>query len=68
MAEQFTEIETEHSATQRSEAVATKQTNAAAIKEAREQGLTEGKKILSSLISFLGYASVLRANPTVRSV
>lgn len=66
LAEQFSELSTEHNASLQSEANEAKKTSAAAIKSAKNEGLNEGKKILSSLISFLGYASVLRANPTVR--
>ncbi|CCG80572.1 Uncharacterized protein TAPDE_000084 [Taphrina deformans PYCC 5710] len=64
LAEQFSEIQVEHNTTLQNEASEAKKTSSAAVKSAKNEGLEEGKKILSSLISFLGYASVLRANPT----
>lgn len=66
LAEQFTEIEVEHNNALKAEASKASKSNSASVESARAAGLEEGKKILSSLIAFLGYASVLRSSPSVR--
>lgn len=66
LAEQFNEIETEHNTALKAEASESSKASASAIQAAKAEGLEEGKKILSSLIAFLGYASVLRSSPSVR--
>lgn len=66
LAEQFTDIEAEHSTSLRADAAEASRSKSSAVKAARQEGLDDGKKIVSSLIAFLGYASYLRLNPTVR--
>lgn len=64
LAEQVTLIDRQQSQATAEEKSTHESTQAEAVARAREEGLQEGKKILASLISFLGYASILRANPS----
>lgn len=64
LAEQLAQIDIQQSQAYDADKAEVKKTHDEALAVARQEGLTEGKKILASLISFLGYASVLRANPS----
>lgn len=68
LAEQLSEIETEHNNTLKSEAAESRKANQSALQAARAEGFEDGKRLLSSLVEFLGYAAVLRNNPSVRSL
>lgn len=67
LAEQFTEIENEQKGSSQAEAAELNKSKSAAVAAAKEEGLNEGKKVVKSLIAFLGYASLLRITPTVSS-
>lgn len=67
LAEQFTQINEEHNKSLAESASETSKSHASAIAAAKEEGRKEGQTVLSALLAFLGHASLLRANPTVRS-
>lgn len=67
LAEQFVEIENEHKGSLQAEATELKKSKSAAVAAAKDEGVTEGRKVATSLIAFLGYASLLRNSPTVSS-
>ncbi|ORY73923.1 hypothetical protein BCR37DRAFT_384644 [Protomyces lactucae-debilis] len=64
LAEQFSGIDIEHNLALRAEADERNADKIAAVKAAREEGYNEGKKLIESVVGFLGYASILRINPT----
>lgn len=65
LAEQFVEIENEHRGSLQAETAQINKSKSEAVAAAKAEGVKEGKKIATSLIAFLGYASLLRISPTV---
>lgn len=64
LAEQLADLDTQQSQLAAETDASKLKSHAEAVSAAKAEGMQEGKKVLTSLISFLGYASVLRANPT----
>jgi hypothetical protein len=64
LAEQISAVDADRLAAQKSESAEREMVHEEAIRSAKQAGYESGKELVHSLVSFLGYASVLRINPT----